>query len=79
MSATTEDTITAPAKTTGLERGIDWTGAIWVASGVPPLVLFSIGAVAATVGKLSWVIWAAAIGFWVGYAIWQRRTRATGL
>jgi len=46
----------------GLERGIDWTGAFWVASGVPPLVLFSIGAVAATVGKLSWVIWAASIG-----------------
>jgi len=49
------------AKSTGLERGIDWTGAFWVASGVPPLVLFSIGAVAATVGKLSWVIWAASI------------------
>jgi amino acid transporter len=46
---------------TGLERGIDWTGAFWVASGVPPLVLFSIGAVAATVGKLSWLIWAASI------------------
>ena len=37
-------------KASGLERGIDWTGAFWVASGVPPLVLFSIGAVAATVG-----------------------------
>ena len=46
---------------TGLERGIDWTGAFWVASGVPPLVLFSIGAVAATVGKLSWLIWTASI------------------
>src|ERR1700758_200222 len=45
----------------GLTRGIDWTGAFWVASGVPPLVLFSIGAVAATVGKLSWVIWTASI------------------
>jgi len=41
-------------KSAGLERGIDWTGAFWVASGVPPLVLFSIGAVAATVGKPSW-------------------------
>ena len=48
-------------KATGLERGIDWTGAFWVASGVPPLVLFSIGAVAATVGKLSWIIWTASI------------------
>src|SRR5260370_35595804 len=45
----------------GLERGIDWTGAFWVASGVPRLVLFSSGAVAATVGKLSWVIWMASI------------------
>ena len=48
-------------KSAGLERGIDWTGAFWVASGVPPLVLFGIGAVAATVGKLSWVIWIASI------------------
>src|SRR5258706_374709 len=54
-----------PGKAGGLERGIDWTGAFWVASGVPPLVLFSIGAVAATVGKLSWVIWilSIAMGF----------------
>jgi amino acid transporter len=53
--------VETPAKTGGLERGIDWTGAFWVASGVPPLVLFSIGAVAATVGKLSWVIWTLSI------------------
>ena len=45
----------------GLERGIDWTGAFWVASGVPPLVLFSIGAIAATVGKISWLVWAVSI------------------
>src|SRR5271154_3638191 len=62
MSAAAEDAV-APAadKGGGLERGIDWTGAFWVASGVPPLVLFSIGGVAATVGKLSWVIWMASI------------------
>ena len=55
----------AAPKSGGLERGIDWTGAFWVASGVPPLVLFSIGAVAATVGKLSWAIWmlSIAMGF----------------
>src|SRR6202167_5501175 len=45
----------------GLERGIDWTGAFWVASGVPPLVLFSIGAVASIVGNLSWIVWTASI------------------
>jgi amino acid transporter len=62
VSITAEDTAgVVPVKATGLERGIDWTGAFWVASGVPPLVLFSIGAVAATVGKMSWVVWAASI------------------
>jgi amino acid transporter len=62
MSATAQEVARpAPAQVAGLERGIDWTGAFWVASGVPPLVLFSIGAVAATVGKLSWIIWTASI------------------
>lgn len=62
MSVAAEDTaVIVPVKATGLERGIDWTGAFWVASGVPPLVLFSIGAVAATVGKLSWLVWALSI------------------
>jgi amino acid transporter len=67
MNAAAEDTAAeaVPAKAAGLERGIDWTGAFWVASGVPPLVLFSIGAVAATVGKLSWIVWtlSIALGF----------------
>ncbi len=63
MNTVAEDTAEVVAvKATGLERGIDWTGAFWVASGVPPLVLFSIGAVAATVGKLSWLVWALSIG-----------------
>ena len=63
MSTVADDTAeVVPVKATGLERGIDWTGAFWVASGVPPLVLFSIGAVAATVGKLSWLVWALSIG-----------------
>jgi amino acid transporter len=62
VSAAAEATASdAAAKGAGLERGIDWTGAFWVASGVPPLVLFSIGGLAATVGKLSWVIWIASI------------------
>jgi amino acid transporter len=62
--SSTQTTASAGAEATtssGLERGIDWTGAFWVASGVPPLVLFSIGAVAATVGKPMWVVFAASI------------------
>jgi amino acid transporter len=66
VSAAAEAAVAGAApKAGGLERGIDWTGAFWVASGVPPLVLFSIGAVAATVGKLSWAVWmlSIALGF----------------
>jgi amino acid transporter len=62
MNSTAEAAVVSTgAQGAGLERGIDWTGAFWVASGVPPLVLFSIGAVAATVGKLSWIVWTASI------------------
>ena len=44
-------------------RKIDWRGAFWVASGVPALVLFSIGAIAATVGKPAWIVWIVSILF----------------
>ena len=44
-----------------LHRSINWTGAFWVASGVPALVLFSIGAVASTVGNAAYLIWMASI------------------
>lgn len=53
----------AESSANSLQRKIDWTGAFWVASGVPALVLFSIGAIAATVGKPSWLVWALSIGF----------------
>ena len=40
-----------------LVRTIDWRGAFWVASGVPALVLFSIGGIAGTTGRLAWIVW----------------------
>lgn len=48
-----------------LHRAINWRGAFWVASGVPALVLFSIGGVAGTAGTLASVIWVVsmAMGF----------------
>jgi amino acid transporter len=47
-----------PAGTEGrLIRALDWKGAFWVAAGVPPLVLFSIGGIAGTTGKLAFVVW----------------------
>jgi len=38
-------------------RALDWKGAFWVAAGVPPLVLFSIGGIAGTTGKLAFMVW----------------------
>lgn len=41
----------------GLKREIGWSHAVWIATGAPALVLFSIGAIAATVGSPSWLCW----------------------
>jgi amino acid transporter len=38
-------------------RALSWKGAFWVAAGVPPLVLFSIGGIAGTTGKLAFAVW----------------------
>jgi len=46
-----------------LHRSINWRGAFWIASGVPALVLFSMGAISATIGKPAWLIWLIAISF----------------
>lgn len=52
---------TSPATGTAedgkLHRSINWTGAFWVASGVPALVLFSVGGIAGNTGKLAFLIW----------------------
>ncbi len=62
--ASTAEFVAPPESNTGsLQRRISWTGAFWVASGVPALVLFSVGAIAATVGKPAWLVWMLSIGF----------------
>ena len=60
--ATADFAAPGSSNTGSLQRRIDWTGAFWVASGVPALVLFSVGAIAATVGKPAWLVWAISIG-----------------
>lgn len=45
----------------GMQRSITWTGGFWIASGVPALVLFSIGSIAATVGTISPLIWTVSV------------------
>jgi len=53
----------------GLHRTIDWKGAFWIASGVPALVLISIGGMGATAGKLAFIVWAISVvmGFFQAY------------
>ncbi|GIK98234.1 MAG: amino acid permease [Alphaproteobacteria bacterium] len=62
---TTTGTLESPAgpSSLSLHRTISWKGAFWVASGVPALVLFSIGGIAATVGTPSWLVWLLSVSF----------------
>jgi Amino acid permease len=46
-----------------LHRVISWKDAFWVASGVPALVLFSIGGIAAKVGTPSVLVWTLSVIF----------------
>ena len=54
----------------GLHRTIDWKGAFWIASGVPALVLISIGGLGATAGKLAFLVWtiSVVIGLFQAYS-----------
>ena len=64
MAVADQITVVTPAVGDhGLQRKIGWTGAFWLASGVPALVLFSIGSIGATVGHASWAVWAVSILF----------------
>jgi len=51
----------APEQPASLHRAINWTGAFWVASGVPALVLFSIGGIAGTTGNVAFLVWFASM------------------
>ena len=61
MSEITLDTGVAIGEAGTLRRSIDWKGAFWVASGVPALVLFSIGGISGMVGNLAFLIWTASM------------------
>lgn len=53
----TTATQTASGAPQELIRTITWKHAFWVAAGVPPLVLFSIGGIAGVTGKVAFVVW----------------------
>jgi amino acid transporter len=51
------ETMVTDKGTGELVRALNWKGAFWVAAGVPPLVLFSIGGIAGVAGKAAFVVW----------------------
>jgi amino acid transporter len=46
-----------PGTENTMQRTIDWRGAFWIASGVPALVLISIGGMGSTAGNVAFVVW----------------------
>jgi amino acid transporter len=62
MSDVTLPLAGATTESGALRRSIDWKGAFWVASGVPALVLFSIGGISGLVGNLAFLIWTFSVG-----------------
>jgi amino acid transporter len=67
---TGESAVSSVQEEGGLHRAIDWKGAFWIASGVPALVLISIGGIGATAGKLAFLVWTISvlIGFSQSYS-----------
>jgi len=63
MSIAVGNEAASAAPAGALHRKISWTGAFWIASGVPALVLFSVGAIGATVGAPAWAVWILSITF----------------
>ena len=63
MSTDRIDFAAVDSSSNTLHRAIRWPQAFWLASGVPALVLFSIGGIAATVGNPSWAIWMISVSF----------------
>ena len=57
MTSITQDSVH------GMRRAIDWKDAFFVAAGVPALVLFSMGAISATIGAPAWLVWTISVLF----------------
>jgi amino acid transporter len=63
VAAAKTSNLSPTAHASELHRVIGWKDAFWVASGVPALVLFSIGGIAATVGTPSVLVWTLSVLF----------------
>ncbi len=49
--------------TVRMMRNVDWRQVVFVAAGVPALVLFSMGAISATIGAPAWLVWTISVLF----------------
>jgi amino acid transporter len=57
MTVERTDALGASPPSGELIRALSWRGAFWVAAGVPPLVLFSLGGIAGVAGKMAFAVW----------------------
>jgi amino acid transporter len=46
-----------------MQRDVDWKQVVFVAAGVPALVLFSMGGISATIGAPAWLVWTISVLF----------------
>ena len=44
-------------------RDVDWKQVVFIAAGVPALVLFSMGGISATIGTPAWIVWTISVLF----------------
>ena len=44
-------------------RDVDWKQVVFIAAGVPALVLFSMGGISATIGAPAWLVWTISVLF----------------
>jgi amino acid transporter len=62
-SAAKGATSTAARSSSPMVRDVDWKHVVFVAAGVPALVLFSMGGISATVGAPAWLVWTISVLF----------------
>jgi amino acid transporter len=56
-------TVLSHAPADRMLRDVDWKQVVFIAAGVPALVLFSMGGISATVGAPAWLVWTISVLF----------------
>lgn len=56
-------TVGSTPQTPQIIRDVDWKQVVFIAAGVPALVLFSMGGISATIGAPAWLVWTISVLF----------------